>query len=75
MDFDSSSTLLATGGWPSRGALAGPLAAACRVGVPLTPPARLSSHAPGSADATIKVWDVRRGYCTHNFRGSTGVVR
>lgn len=41
MDFDSTSTLLAT----------------------------------GAADATVKVWDIRQGYCTHNFRGSTGVVR
>eukprot|EP00911_Craspedida_sp_UC1_P001415 UC1_evm1s1065 len=40
MDFDSTSTLLAT----------------------------------GSADATVKVWDVIKGFCTHNFRGHRGVV-
>lgn len=22
----------------------------------------------------MKVWDVERGYCTHNFRGHKGVV-
>lgn len=31
--------------------------------------------ASGSADQTVKVWDVVRGYYTHNFRGHTGVVR
>ncbi|CAM9151466.1 unnamed protein product [Ectocarpus sp. 4 AP-2014] len=30
--------------------------------------------ATGSSDSTAKVWDVERGYCTHNFRGHTGVV-
>uniref|UniRef100_A0A670JVB8 Transducin beta like 3 n=1 Tax=Podarcis muralis TaxID=64176 RepID=A0A670JVB8_PODMU len=40
MAFDSSSTLLATGG----------------------------------CDSAIKVWDVPRQYCTHNLKGSTGVV-
>jgi U3 small nucleolar RNA-associated protein 13 len=30
--------------------------------------------ATGSADATIKVWDIRKGFCTHNFKGSSGVV-
>ncbi len=28
----------------------------------------------GSSDATIKVWDVIKGYCTHNLKGSSGVV-
>uniref|UniRef100_A0A674MQ57 Transducin beta like 3 n=1 Tax=Takifugu rubripes TaxID=31033 RepID=A0A674MQ57_TAKRU len=40
MDFDSTSTLLATGG----------------------------------CDGTIKIWDVVKQYCTHNLRGSSGVV-
>ena len=40
MDYDCSSTLLATGG----------------------------------SDGTIKVWDLVRQYCTHNFKGSSGVV-
>ncbi|KAM9780107.1 transducin beta-like protein 3 [Neosynchiropus ocellatus] len=40
MTFDSTSTLLATGG----------------------------------CDGTIKLWDVVKQYCTHNLKGSTGVV-
>jgi len=40
MDFDPSSTLLATGG----------------------------------SDATIKVWDIVRQYCTHNLKGSRGII-
>ncbi|XP_030067433.1 transducin beta-like protein 3 [Microcaecilia unicolor] len=40
MTFDSTSTLLATGG----------------------------------CDSTIKIWDVIKQYCTHNLRGSSGVV-
>ncbi|KAK3787609.1 hypothetical protein RRG08_034312 [Elysia crispata] len=31
--------------------------------------------ASGSADSTIKVWDITRGYFTHNFKGHTGVIR
>ena len=30
--------------------------------------------ATGSADGTIKVWDIRGGYTTHTFRGHTGVI-
>ena len=41
MAFDSTSTLLATGG----------------------------------ADATVKVWDVVRQYCTNNMRQHRGIVR
>jgi len=41
MAFDSTSTLLATGG----------------------------------ADASVKVWDVVRQYCTNNLRQHRGVVR
>uniref|UniRef100_A0ABM5F138 Transducin beta-like protein 3 n=1 Tax=Pogona vitticeps TaxID=103695 RepID=A0ABM5F138_9SAUR len=40
MAFDSTSTLLATGG----------------------------------CDSTIKVWDIPKQYCTHNLKGSSGVV-
>jgi len=40
MDFDASSTLLAT----------------------------------GSSDSTVRVWDIVKGFCTHNFRGSHGVI-
>ena len=28
----------------------------------------------GSGDHTAKVWDIEKGYCTHNFRHSFGVV-
>uniref|UniRef100_UPI00358F3981 transducin beta-like protein 3 n=1 Tax=Myxine glutinosa TaxID=7769 RepID=UPI00358F3981 len=30
--------------------------------------------ATGGSDSTIKVWDVIKQYCTHNFKGFTGVV-
>eukprot|EP00112_Aurelia_sp_Birch-Aquarium-sp1_P018301 Seg435.11 transcript_id=Seg435.11/GoldUCD/mRNA.D3Y31 product="Transducin beta-like protein 3" protein_id=Seg435.11/GoldUCD/D3Y31 len=30
--------------------------------------------ATGSTDSTIKIWDIVKQYCTHNFRGSQGVV-
>lgn len=30
--------------------------------------------ATGSADGTIKVWDIRGGYLTHTFRGHAGVI-
>nr|CAB3266856.1 transducin beta-like protein 3 [Phallusia mammillata] len=30
--------------------------------------------ASGSSDGTVKVWDMVRQYCTHNFRGIPGVV-
>ena len=31
--------------------------------------------ATGGSDATVKVWDVIKQYCTHNLRGHQGVVR
>jgi U3 small nucleolar RNA-associated protein 13 len=30
--------------------------------------------ATGSADKTVRVWDVPRGYCTHSFREHSGIV-
>ena len=29
----------------------------------------------GASDGSIKVWDCYKQYCTHNFKGSGGVVR
>ncbi|ORZ39314.1 quinon protein alcohol dehydrogenase-like superfamily [Catenaria anguillulae PL171] len=30
--------------------------------------------ATGSADSTVKVWDIAGAFCTHNFKGHSGVV-
>lgn len=30
--------------------------------------------ATGSSDSSIKVWDCKKQFCTHNFRGSNGMV-
>ncbi|XP_060581284.1 transducin beta-like protein 3 [Ruditapes philippinarum] len=30
--------------------------------------------ATGSADSTIKLWDVEKQYCTHNLRGHQGII-
>ncbi|XP_045215018.2 transducin beta-like protein 3 [Mercenaria mercenaria] len=30
--------------------------------------------ATGSADSTIKIWDVEKQYCTHNLRGHQGII-
>jgi U3 small nucleolar RNA-associated protein 13 len=30
--------------------------------------------ATGSADSTVKCWDVLKGHCTHNFKGHSGIV-
>lgn len=29
----------------------------------------------GGCDGTIKLWDVVKQYCTHNLKGSSGVVQ
>jgi U3 small nucleolar RNA-associated protein 13 len=31
--------------------------------------------ATGSADTTVKLWDIERQYCTHNLKGHQGVIR
>ena len=31
--------------------------------------------ATGSADTTVRVWDLHKGYCTHSFRDHSGVIR
>jgi U3 small nucleolar RNA-associated protein 13 len=31
--------------------------------------------ATGSADRTVRVWDVAKGFCTHNFRDHTDIVQ
>jgi len=33
-----------------------------------------SFYASGSSDSTVRVWDVEKGFCTHNFKGHQGVV-
>ncbi|KAJ1657137.1 U3 small nucleolar RNA-associated protein 13 [Dispira simplex] len=30
--------------------------------------------ATGSADSGVRVWDIEGGYCTHNFKGHSGLV-
>lgn len=30
--------------------------------------------ATGSADSTVKCWDIEKGHCTHNFKGHAGIV-
>lgn len=30
--------------------------------------------ASGSADSTLKVWDIHGAYCTHNFKGHRGII-
>ena len=28
----------------------------------------------GSSDSIVNVWDIEKQYCTHNLRGSQGIV-
>ncbi|KAJ3274999.1 Transducin (beta)-like 3 [Terramyces sp. JEL0728] len=30
--------------------------------------------ATGSADSTVKCWDIEKGHCTHNFKGHGGII-
>ena len=64
MAFDSSSTLLASG--ELQGARA-----YCSMPHWGT---LVLFLAVGSTDSSIKVWDATKHYCTHNLRGSGGVV-
>ncbi|KAL2299100.1 hypothetical protein Nmel_014716 [Mimus melanotis] len=44
---------------------------------PLSPPEftpRCVFVFPGGCDSTIKIWDMIKHYCTHNLKGSSGVV-
>lgn len=31
--------------------------------------------ATGATDAAVRVWDLDKGFCTHNFRGHRGIVK
>ena len=75
MAFDATSSLLASGKC-SVYSHASTLPPHSLHSPPTLPP--LSLHCPtlplGSTDGSIKVWDCRGYYCTHNLRGSSGVV-